>query len=75
MKQKVLFMGMWLGLISVGYTQSTLTLDECYRQAETHSPQAGQTRLIQEATELQLPQWASYLAVGCDKCANKVAQF
>ena len=54
MKQKVLFMGMWLGLISVGYTQSTLTLDECYRQAETHSPQAGQTRLIQEATELQL---------------------
>lgn len=54
MKQKVLLMGMWLGLISVGYTQSTLTLDECYRQAETHSPQAGQTRLIQEATELQL---------------------
>lgn len=54
MKQKVLFIGMWLGLVSVGHTQSTLTLDECYRQAETHSPQAGQTRLIQEATELQL---------------------
>ncbi|HAK76364.1 MAG TPA: transporter [Runella sp.] len=54
MKQKVLFIGMWLGLISVGHTQSTLTLDECYRQAESHSPQAGQTRLIQEATELQL---------------------
>ncbi|WP_051397772.1 TolC family protein [Runella limosa] len=54
MKQKVLFIGMWLGFVSVGHTQSTLTLDECYRQAETHSPQAGQTRLIQEATELQL---------------------
>ncbi|MCA0230034.1 MAG: TolC family protein [Bacteroidetes bacterium] len=54
MKQKVLFIGMWLGFVSVGHTQSKLTLDECYRQAETHSPQAGQTRLIQEATELQL---------------------
>lgn len=54
MKQKVLFIGMWLGFVSVGHTQSTLTLDECYRQAETHSPQAGQARLIQEATELQL---------------------
>ncbi|MBB3841788.1 outer membrane protein TolC [Runella defluvii] len=54
MKQKVLFIGMWLGLVSVGHTQSTLTLDECYRQTENHSPQAGQTRLIQEATELQL---------------------
>lgn len=54
MKQKVLFIGMWLGFVSVGHTQSTLTLDECYRQAETYSPQAGQARLIQEATELQL---------------------
>lgn len=54
MKQKVLFIGMWLGFVSLGHTQSALTLDECYRQAETHSPQSGQTRLIQEATELQL---------------------
>jgi outer membrane protein TolC len=38
----------------IGRTQTPLSLEECYRQAETHSPQAGQTRLIQEATDLQI---------------------
>ncbi|MEZ4903782.1 MAG: TolC family protein [Spirosomataceae bacterium] len=31
-----------------------LSLQECEKQAETHSPQAGQMKLIQEATDLQI---------------------
>lgn len=54
MKRKLLLVGMWLCGLSTVQAQQTLSLDECYRQAETHSPQAGQTRLIQEATDLQL---------------------
>ncbi len=38
----------------LGKAQTPLTLEDCYRQAETHSPQAGQMRLIQEATNLQI---------------------
>jgi outer membrane protein TolC len=43
-----------MALPLIGRTQTPLSLEECYRQAESHSPHAGQTRLIQEATDLQI---------------------
>lgn len=54
MRSCIIYVGLWMVLPFVGRTQMPLSLEECYRQAETHSPQAGQTRLIQEATDLQI---------------------
>ncbi len=54
MRIRIICFSLLLGLPSVSQAQSLLTLEECYRQAETHSPQAGQTKLIQEATDLQI---------------------
>ncbi|MEI7587170.1 TolC family protein [Runella sp.] len=54
MRSCILYVGLWMVLPFIGRTQTPLSLEECYRQAETHSPQAGQTRLIQEATDLQI---------------------
>ena len=54
MRSCILYVNLLLVLCHISNAQTTLSLEECYRQAETHSPQAGQTRLIQEATDLQI---------------------
>lgn len=54
MRSCIIYVGLWMALPLIGHTQTPLSLEECYRQAETHSPHAGQTRLIQEATDLQI---------------------
>jgi outer membrane protein TolC len=54
MRNCILYVGLWMAFPFMGRTQTPLSLEECYRQAETHSPQAGQMRLIQEATDLQI---------------------
>ena len=54
MRSCIIYVGLSLFLPFIGHTQTPLSLEACYRQAETHSPQAGQTRLIQEATDLQI---------------------
>ena len=54
MRSCILYVSLLLVLCHISNAQTTLSLEECYRQAETHSPQAGQTRLIQEATDLQI---------------------
>lgn len=54
MRSCIIYVGLWMALPFSGSTQTPLSLEECYRQAEIHSPQAGQTRLIQEATDLQI---------------------
>lgn len=54
MRSCILYVSLLLVLSHISNAQTPLSLEECYRQAETHSPQAGQTRLIQEATDLQI---------------------
>ena len=54
MRSCILYVNLLLVLCHISNAQTTLSLEECYRQAETHSPQAGQTRLIQEAADLQI---------------------
>ncbi|MCP1384079.1 TolC family protein [Runella salmonicolor] len=54
MRSFILYMGLLLVLNHIGHAQTPLSLEDCYRQAEMHSPLAAQTRLIQEATELQI---------------------
>lgn len=54
MRSCILYVSLLLVLNRISNAQTPLSLEECYRQAETHSPQAGQTRLIQEATDLQI---------------------
>lgn len=54
MKSSIICLGLWLAMSTVSWAQTTLSLEECYRQAEQHNPQAGQRRLIQEATDLQI---------------------
>ncbi len=54
MRSFILYMGLLLVLNRIGHAQTPLSLEDCYRQAEMHSPLAAQTRLIQEATELQI---------------------
>lgn len=54
MRSCILYVSFLLVLSHISNAQTPLSLEECYRQAETHSPQAGQMRLIQEATDLQI---------------------
>lgn len=54
MRSFILYIGLLLVLNHIGHAQTPLSLEDCYRQAEMHSPLAAQTRLIQEATELQI---------------------
>jgi outer membrane protein TolC len=54
MRSCKVYLGMLLAVSLGSQAQTPLSLEECYRQAETRSPQAGQTRLIQEATDLQI---------------------
>lgn len=54
MRSFILYMGLLLVLNHIGHAQTPLSLEDCYRQAEMHSPLAAQTRLIQEITELQI---------------------
>jgi len=41
-------------LAQMSQAQTFLSLYDCEKQAETHNPQAGQMKLIQEATDLQV---------------------
>lgn len=54
MRSCILYVGLLLILSHISAAQTPLSLEECYRRAETHSPQAGQIRLIQESTALQI---------------------
>ncbi|MFN8349812.1 MAG: TolC family protein [Spirosomataceae bacterium] len=54
MRRCMMYIGFWAALHAVGRAQTPLSPEECYRLAETHSPQAGQMRLIEEATDLQV---------------------
>ncbi len=54
MRSFSLYIGFLLVLNHIGHAQTPLSLEDCYRQAEMHSPLAAQTRLIQEATDLQI---------------------
>lgn len=54
MQKFILLVGVGLLFSHLSHAQTPLTLEDCYQQAEAHSPQAGQVRLIQEATDLQM---------------------
>ncbi|WP_428657492.1 TolC family protein [Runella sp.] len=54
MRSCILYVGLLMVLNHISHAQTTLSLEDCYRQAETHSPQAAQMPLIQEATDLQI---------------------